>query len=611
VATARADAEAADAEQRGRTAEGWKRTALGDEAAGRIRTVTMESDGHRMQEGRVDRIVRRALSAFAEGIGGFGALRDNKRRAKAGDIVAGISPEVAARLVAMSRAFVARRQKERLASLPGCESGGKLVAEGIDPAAVFKRSVRKVKTAARLGAVMRALTTAGPRSGAGIASQSAAPSSSVWAASKPGAAPGAGLPSAPGSPAVTRTSTSASTSSTAAVTSSASAARQAAASLLKELEDDDDDDDDDSDDDDSDDEAGAPFVSSPAAGEREGKEQRPSPASSKSSGASSSVRGDATAPPAARRAAAPAAAAVSPRLAPLQPRAPAPSPAAASAAPSPGPARRLVEASAPPSSPLAVSPVRPHAPAASSASSSSPRAGSASARDRVAEAARAAEAAAPGTGSMGAATAVGDAIGATSAEAAGAAAGVAAPRDEQSLTPSELALLGTPDSRRDGAPHDVASIAARRAEAARRLWQAAHEVANPGVVAAVAAAARGGSEEACRAGAETVRFWLRSMLLERYADGMVSSGFDTMERVAMLQREDLGTVFRLVDADETLADPRAAPRKRKGRTRMPPGHLRQLLRAAHRIRVYMDAADVEALAEEADGLGELGSPLGL
>lgn len=206
---------------------------------------------------------------------------------------------------------------------------------------------------------------------------------------------------------------------------------------------------------------------------------------------------------------------------------------------------------------------------------------------------------------MGGPTALGDAIGAGGSEQAASGALSAAPGDEKSLTPSEAALLGTPDAGNGGAPHDVASLAALRAQAARRLWEAAHEVANPGVVAAVVAAARGGADEACRASGESVRFWLRAMLLERYADSLLAAGFDTMERVALMEEEDLGAVFKLVPSEPGLAEVaagRAAPAK-KGRVRMPPGHSRQLLKAVARIRRLMDEADIEVMAEEADPLG--------
>lgn len=219
--------------------------------------------------------------------------------------------------------------------------------------------------------------------------------------------------------------------------------------------------------------------------------------------------------------------------------------------------------------------------------------------------AAAAEAAAVGTGSMGRPTALGDAIGATGPEAAAAEALALAPGDEKSLTPSEAALLGTPNSKNGGAPHDVASLAALRAEAAHRLWVAAHEVANPGVVTAMVAAARGGADEACRASGEAVRFWLRAMLLERYADSLLAAGFDTMERVALMEEEDLQAVFKMVQSEPSLAEAAAgrAPPPRKGRMRMPPGHARQLLKAVGQIRRLMDEADIEVMAEAADPLG--------
>ena len=147
--------------------------------------------------------------------------------------------------------------------------------------------------------------------------------------------------------------------------------------------------------------------------------------------------------------------------------------------------------------------------------------------------------------------------------------------------------------------------AALRAEAAHRLWVAAHEVANPGVVTAMVAAARGGADEACRASGEAVRFWLRAMLLERYADSLLAAGFDTMERVALMEEEDLQAVFKMVQSEPSLAEAAAgrAPPPRKGRMRMPPGHARQLLKAVGQIRRLMDEADIEVMAEAADPLG--------
>ncbi|KAA0166549.1 hypothetical protein FNF31_01327 [Cafeteria roenbergensis] len=588
IARAKAEADEAAAKLRGELAEGWKVDSLGAEAASRIATVTLESDGKGQREARVGRIVRRALAVFAEGIGGFGALRANKRKAAAGDLTAGISPEVAARLVAMARSFLERKHKARLAALPGPDAGGAIVGDGQDPAASFRRSVRRVKTAARLGAAIRSLGIgragaagasaagnegASPLLSRGQASASAAPTSSVWkaaAASEGAASPGPrqGSLALPPTPEASPARPGA---IDAVGASSGAAARAAAAEELKALEK-------------ADQRRAAEAASSP---------RKPSVLASTSAALSPS-------PPTG----VPAPAVSSPLL-------------ARSAATASREAASATSAGSSGSGGFAGSHAVPHRPAGLSTDSTSPRsAGAFSGRGSagssmsppagsLGKVAAAAEAAAVGTGSMGRPTALGDAIGATGPEAAAAQALALAPGDEKSLTPSEAALLGTPNSKNGGAPHDVASLAALRAEAAHRLWVAAHEVANPGVVTAMVAAARGGADEACRASGEAVRFWLRAMLLERYADSLLAAGFDTMERVALMEEEDLQAVFKMVQSEPSLAEAAAgrAPPPRKGRMRMPPGHARQLLKAVGQIRRLMDEADIEVMAEAADPLG--------
>ncbi len=588
IARAKAEADEAAAKLRGELAEGWKVDSLGAEAASRIATVTLESDGKGQREARVGRIVRRALAVFAEGIGGFGALRANKRKAAAGDLTAGISPEVAARLVAMARSFLERKHKARLAALPGPDAGGAIVGDGQDPAASFRRSVRRVKTAARLGAAIRSLGIgragaagasaagnegASPLLSRGQASASAAPTSSVWkaaAASEGAASPGPrqGSLALPPTPEASPARPGA---IDAVGASSGAAARAAAAEELKALEK-------------ADQRRAAEAASSP---------RKPSVLASTSAALSPS-------PPTG----VPAPAVSSPLL-------------ARSAATASREAASAASAGSSGSGGFAGSHAVPHRPAGLSTDSTSPRsAGAFSGRGSagssmsppagsLGKVAAAAEAAAVGTGSMGRPTALGDAIGATGPEAAAAQALALAPGDEKSLTPSEAALLGTPNSKNGGAPHDVASLAALRAEAAHRLWVAAHEVANPGVVTAMVAAARGGADEACRASGEAVRFWLRAMLLERYADSLLAAGFDTMERVALMEEEDLQAVFKMVQSEPSLAEAAAgrAPPPRKGRMRMPPGHARQLLKAVGQIRRLMDEADIEVMAEAADPLG--------
>lgn len=675
-ASSRADAERKALEKRGIFAEQWKRERFGDEAAAAMVTTIVDSDGRRMREARVDRIVRRAVAVFADGIGGLRSLRYNKARRARGDLTAGISPEVAARLVALARMFVQRRHKERLAALPGPDASGDLIGEGQDPAASFHRTIRKVKTAALLGSALASLrigklagrpafgageaedspaATASETGAAGgaasksLASQSAAPSSKVWASAKSASTAGAGASAAVHGAA-----------------SSAQRAREEAVRMLAEMEADDDDTDD------------ASTTTGSASSRKEfpiGSTRpmlpmpvsTPPPVSARSESKAPPLsppvavdpnprQGSLAGPPALDPATAArlGAGAVSPG---------AHGPAAASAADSPLRARRLVQpaaaaspsleaAASPPAAGEAVTPRQPSSSAAGieqsprrgqlsslrpqqpvsgigSGSGDSPTSpvrghdpGGGSVREErefghadVALAAQAGERSSNGVGSMGREGAVGATVGADSASEASRLALSTAPRDKASLTPSEAMLLGTPDERRAGFPHDVESLAARRAAAAHRLWVAAHEVANPGVVAAVAAAARGGAEEACRATAETVRFWLRSMLLERYADTLIASGFDTLERLAMMEQEDMGVLFKIapdlalveeaslaslsIGSGDGISVP-SGRKKRRGRQPMAPGHFKQLLRAVRRIRKYMDEADVEFMMEGAE-----------
>jgi hypothetical protein len=162
---------------------------------------------------------------------------------------------------------------------------------------------------------------------------------------------------------------------------------------------------------------------------------------------------------------------------------------------------------------------------------------------------------------------------------------------EDGLTPEETSLIGKSVP---GNPKQTISreyLAAKRMVNAERLWKAAFDVGHPGVTLAIAQAVEGGTATAGGATSALVAYWLEALLLGQYSETLQSAGFDSLERLALMEEDDVHLLFKVAPEPEEEASASKKKKKKRSRPHMLPGHYKQLLHAVSLLRVELDKAD--------------------
>ena len=128
------------------------------------------------------------------------------------------------------------------------------------------------------------------------------------------------------------------------------------------------------------------------------------------------------------------------------------------------------------------------------------------------------------------------------------------------------------------------TIAADRVVRLAKYFQEAYEREHPEFSRMMAECSRQGTSGAAVLGEATVRLWLGALSLGQYADGLLGAGFDTMERLSLLESDDL----------DALAEtgPNGEPAVIVKR-----GHRRHLLAAVQDLQEKLCAADLRNISQ--------------